>query len=88
MVAVTYEAWERQADVALQRELCPLSAAAGTTERVLRDDGRQARGVQTFKAWPLADRRNQTDAVYGTSGPRQAAVLRLRVLKQEEEKKE
>lgn len=45
------------------------AAAEGTTERVLRDDGRQVRGVQTFKAWALADRRNQIDAVYGTSGP-------------------
>lgn len=25
--------------------------------------------MQTFKAWNLADRRNQIDAVYGTSGP-------------------
>lgn len=47
----------------------PPSAAEGTTERVLRDDRRQVRGVQTFKAWALADRRNQIDAVYGTSGP-------------------
>lgn len=54
--------------MALQMELCPRQLQKAPL-RVFRDDRRQVRGVQTFKAWALADRRNQIDAVYGTSGP-------------------